>query len=184
MILGAKSNLLPSFIVIFFSIISCDNESTVSGNYLKINGFAQGSTFNIIYDDQRDLSSEINAVLTDFDKELSTYDNQSFISKINNSKDSCFSLTCFLLTFFAQLSIFESFNFLILPFIVKFSFILFICSLNVVDGIPTKMLTISRKLRRISRRLVRHLRLEIFEFWICDECWRLFNEFEWFSSVF
>lgn len=102
MILGAKSNFLPSFIVIFFSIISCDNESTVSGNYLKINGFAQGSTFNIIYDDQRDLSSEINAVLTDFDKELSTYDTQSFISKINNSKDSCFSLndhewfeTCF-----------------------------------------------------------------------------------------
>ena len=71
MILVAKSNFLPSFIVIFFSIISCDNESTVSGNYLKINGFAQGSTFNIIYDDQRDLSSEINAVLTDFDKELS-----------------------------------------------------------------------------------------------------------------
>ncbi|MEC9187271.1 MAG: hypothetical protein VX462_04880, partial [Bacteroidota bacterium] len=100
--MGAKSNLLPSFIVIFFSIISCDNKSTVSGNYLKINGFAQGSTFNIIYDDQRDLSSEINAVLTDFDKELSTYDTQSFISKINNSKDSCFSLndhewfeTCF-----------------------------------------------------------------------------------------
>ena len=102
MILGAKSNFLPYFIVIFFSIISCGNESTVSGNYLKINGFAQGSTFNIIYDDQRDLSSEINAVLTDFDKELSTYDTQSFISKINNSKDSCFSLndhewfeTCF-----------------------------------------------------------------------------------------
>ena len=83
MILGAKSNFLHSFIVIFFSVISCGNESTVKKSYLRINGFAQGSTFNIIYDDQRDLSPDINAVLTDFDKELSTYDSQSFISKIN-----------------------------------------------------------------------------------------------------
>ena len=102
MILEAKFNFLPPFIVILIFLISCDNGSTTTNNYLKINGFAQGSTFSIIYDDQRDFSTEINAVLTDFDKELSTYDKESFISEINNSNDSCFSLkdhewfeTCF-----------------------------------------------------------------------------------------
>ncbi len=102
MTLGVKSFFLPSFVVFSIFLISCDNGSNSSANYLKINGFAQGSTFSIIYNDQRDLSAEINAVLTDFDKELSTYDNESFISEINNSNDSCFSLndhewfeTCF-----------------------------------------------------------------------------------------
>ena len=102
MTLGVKSFSLTSSIVFLIFLISCENGSTPSGNYLKINGFAQGSTFSIIYDDQRDLSTEINAVLTDFDKELSTYDKESFISEINNSNDSCFSLkdhewfeTCF-----------------------------------------------------------------------------------------
>ena len=92
MILEAKFNFLPPFIVILIFLISCDNGSTTTNNYLKINGFAQGSTFSIIYDDHRDLSSEINTVLLDFDKELSTYDKESFISEINNSNDSCFSL--------------------------------------------------------------------------------------------
>ena len=92
MILEAKFNFLLPFIVILIFLISCDNGSTTTNNYLTINGFAQGSTFSIIYDDHRDLSSEINTVLLDFDKELSTYDKESFISEINNSNDSCFSL--------------------------------------------------------------------------------------------
>ena len=72
----------------FFLFISCDNSQNTSNhsNYLEVSGFAQGTTFSIIYNDEqlRDFSFEIDSILKSFDAELSLYVDSSDISKFNN----------------------------------------------------------------------------------------------------
>lgn len=51
--------------------------------YYKIRGFAQGTTFNIIYEGEEDFESEIVELLHRFDMSLSTYVDSSIISRIN-----------------------------------------------------------------------------------------------------
>ncbi len=55
---------------------------------IKIAGNAQGSTYHITYFDKqnRDLQPEIEKILSDFDKSVSTYLPSSIISKINSNK--------------------------------------------------------------------------------------------------
>ena len=85
------------FISLFIlSIWGCSN-SNVGGNqsdFIHITGNAQGTTFKIIYNDSlsRDFSIAIDSILNRVDQQLSTYDSTSFISLINNSKDTCFQL--------------------------------------------------------------------------------------------
>ncbi len=64
---------------------SCKNEPKLLPNYYKVSGYAQGTTYNIIYRDslQRDLSVSLDSVLRYFDGELSIYVDSSIISKIN-----------------------------------------------------------------------------------------------------
>jgi len=85
------------FVAIFiFSICSCSNRNKErnGSNFLHITGKAQGTTFEIIYNDSltRDFSVAIDSILNRVDQQLSTYDTTSFISSINNSKDTCFKL--------------------------------------------------------------------------------------------
>lgn len=65
---------------------SCSLDSSRS-NFIEISGFAQGTTFKIIYEDSlnRDLSSEIDSILRDFDNELSLYIDSSELSKFNKA---------------------------------------------------------------------------------------------------
>jgi thiamine biosynthesis lipoprotein len=53
--------------------------------YKKIHGFIQGTTYNITYQykKKKDLHPEIDTILHNFDKSLSTYDPKSIISRIN-----------------------------------------------------------------------------------------------------
>ena len=57
-----------------------------SNNYLEILGFAQGTTFSIIYNDslERDLSFAIDSILNEYDRELSIYIDSSLVSKFNS----------------------------------------------------------------------------------------------------
>lgn len=57
--------------------------------YYNIQGFAEGTSYNIIYQDDkdRDFQSEIEALLADFEKSLSVYDQNSIISKINRNEN-------------------------------------------------------------------------------------------------
>ena len=55
---------------------------------IKIEGFAQGTTYHIIYFDSlnRDLQPEIEKILENFDKSVSTYIPNSIISRINSNE--------------------------------------------------------------------------------------------------
>lgn len=57
--------------------------------YSNIRGIAEGTSYNIIYQDdlERDLQGEIENLLSDFEKSLSVYDHTSLISKINRNED-------------------------------------------------------------------------------------------------
>lgn len=72
------------------------NDTITSSFYFQTRGYAQGSTYNIIYKDKqkRDLSHSVDSILKAFDQELSIYIDSSTISKINQlPKDSSYSLS-------------------------------------------------------------------------------------------
>jgi len=54
---------------------------------MKISGFAQGTTYNITYENStnEDYSQDIDSILKAFDKSCSIYDSTSIISRINNN---------------------------------------------------------------------------------------------------
>lgn len=55
--------------------------------YLKISGFAQGTTYHITYENSNneDYSTDIESILKAFDQSLSTYDSTSIVSRVNNN---------------------------------------------------------------------------------------------------
>jgi thiamine biosynthesis lipoprotein len=70
-------------------------------NAIKIEGYAQGSTYHITYIDtqNRAFQAEIEKILTDFDNSLSTYIPNSIISRINSNQKNVivdnYFITCF-----------------------------------------------------------------------------------------
>ena len=79
------------FLVLTIVLISCETTDVKINNFLKVKGYAQGTTYNITYNDylQRDFSFSIDSILKIVDKQLSTYDTTSFISLLNSSLDTC-----------------------------------------------------------------------------------------------
>ena len=71
------------FVLAIFILAACQ---TKKSEYLKISGFAQGTTYNITYENSRgeDYANDIDSILKSFDKSLSIYDSTSIISRINN----------------------------------------------------------------------------------------------------
>lgn len=57
--------------------------------YCGIQGVAEGTNYNIIYQDEetRDFQPEIEHLLSEFEKSLSVYDSASIISRVNNNED-------------------------------------------------------------------------------------------------
>ena len=57
--------------------------------YYSIQGRAEGTSYNIIYQDaeDRDFQYDIDTLLADFEKSLSVYDDSSLISRINRNED-------------------------------------------------------------------------------------------------
>ena len=68
---------------------------------IKFEGNAQGTTYHITYFDKqnRDFQPEIEKILADFDKSVSTYDPTSIISRINSNEKNVivdkYFITCF-----------------------------------------------------------------------------------------
>lgn len=78
-----KKLVYLSSILLHFSLTSyCQQDA------IKIEGFAQGTTYHITYFDSinRDFQPEIEVILQDFDKSVSTYLPTSIISKINSNQ--------------------------------------------------------------------------------------------------
>ncbi|MFW5803717.1 MAG: FAD:protein FMN transferase, partial [bacterium] len=73
--------------ILFFIFISCGNLPNDHDVYIRLTGFAQGTTYHITYlkKGELDLQDKIDSLLHDFDHSLSTYDSTSIISRINRN---------------------------------------------------------------------------------------------------
>ncbi|MDP2889324.1 MAG: FAD:protein FMN transferase [Bacteroidota bacterium] len=69
------------------SILILASCQTKKSEYVKISGFAQGTTYNITYENSSNeyYAQAIDSILKAFDKSLSSYDSTSIISRINNN---------------------------------------------------------------------------------------------------
>jgi FAD:protein FMN transferase len=84
-----KRTVFSIIILLILSLLSCKENKPVFANF---NGFAQGSTYSIVYDnrkniDPQDLRQKVEKILADFDMSLSLYKDSSIISKINRNED-------------------------------------------------------------------------------------------------
>ena len=73
-------------LMMLLSLFSCvDREK----QYITIDGFAEGTTYHMIYRDEkmRDLQPQVEALLMEFENSLSAYNPQSIISKVNRNED-------------------------------------------------------------------------------------------------
>ena len=81
--------LVSILIILTISLSSCKDKSPVFANFT---GFAQGSTYSIVYDNKKnidpaELRNKVEKILSDFDMSLSVYKDSSIISKINRNED-------------------------------------------------------------------------------------------------
>jgi thiamine biosynthesis lipoprotein len=83
-----KKNILKALLlsVIVFTILLISHKNS-HGEYIKIAGFTQGTTYHITYrsPDGRNLQQQIDSLLADFDLSASIYLSNSIISRINNN---------------------------------------------------------------------------------------------------
>lgn len=95
-----RVNILFVILISLLTLESCNNskeekKTLKSSFYFQTTGYAQGTTYNVIYKDEnkRDLSNAVDSILKAFDQELSIYVDSSTISKVNKlQKDSSFLL--------------------------------------------------------------------------------------------
>lgn len=74
------------FLFIPALLSSCDPDE---GDYYKIRGFTQGTSYNITYQhpEEDDIKGRIDSLLRQFDLSLSSYEPGSIISRINTNED-------------------------------------------------------------------------------------------------
>ena len=77
------------FAFVLLQTLSSCKEKQVFSNF---NGFVQGTTYRIIYDNTKEINPEelkvkVEKILHDFDMSLSIYEDSSIISKINRNED-------------------------------------------------------------------------------------------------
>lgn len=75
--------ILPIIIVIIVGFIAMRGNNSVS--YQKDSGFIFGTSYNITYESNENLKSEIEAVLSKVDNSLSPFNEKSIITAINNN---------------------------------------------------------------------------------------------------
>jgi thiamine biosynthesis lipoprotein len=90
MIKRFRNSLKASLLLGGFFVLGCSNQPSrdaIQTEYLKVTGYAQGTTYTVIYSDSlsRDFSRSIDSLLVRFDSSLSTYKPNSIISQFNKS---------------------------------------------------------------------------------------------------
>mgnify|MGYP000145831221 CR=1 FL=1 len=84
----SEYKLIYIFLILLFSLSSCREESAT---YSSFNGFTQGTTYSMIFEDKEnitaeELRSQVEKKLRDFDMSLSIYEDSSIVSKINRNE--------------------------------------------------------------------------------------------------
>jgi thiamine biosynthesis lipoprotein len=106
MILEGSMRAWLTFVVILILFSS----SCKKDQYFYIEGFAQGTTFHITYEGQRNYSAEIDQILKDFDMSLSSYVDSSIISRINNNDPRVVPDSMFIAVFKKSKEVYETTN--------------------------------------------------------------------------
>jgi FAD:protein FMN transferase len=83
------NKLLAGLLLLAFITPACKDKKNVFANFT---GFAQGSTYSIIYEninniDPGELKAKVDKILSDFDMSLSLYNDSSIVSKINRNEN-------------------------------------------------------------------------------------------------
>ncbi|MCX6232447.1 MAG: FAD:protein FMN transferase [Bacteroidetes bacterium] len=92
---------MNKFLTVVFLFFSFSLAVQAQNNPIKINGFAQGTTFAVTYFDNenRGFKDEIEKILQDFDHSLSLWDPTSVICRVNNNDTSVildeYFISCF-----------------------------------------------------------------------------------------
>ena len=73
----------------FLNLSTCENEDA---EFMNLRGSIFGSTYNIIYENSKkiapdDLKKDVEKILHDFEKSLSSYDSSSLLNRINRNED-------------------------------------------------------------------------------------------------
>ena len=106
-----KKNL-PAIIIVIITALLVVRLSLhrFPGTYIKLAGFTQGTTYHITYKskDQLNLQDEIDTLLADFDRSLSTYLPGSIISRINRNDITVRPDSHFLKVFHKALEVFKA----------------------------------------------------------------------------
>lgn len=66
------------------SWLSCKDSKVKTGNYLKSHGKTMGTTYNLTYESSTNLKPQVDSILLDINKSVSTYIPTSTISILNN----------------------------------------------------------------------------------------------------
>lgn len=76
-------------IVLVLTFFGCTNEP--KNNTIEINGFAQGTTYHIVYinSNGENFQRSIDSLLIEIDNSLSTYNKKSIITRFNNADSVC-----------------------------------------------------------------------------------------------
>ncbi len=106
------SLILLVAIAVVWLIRNKNSENTEDRTYTYINGNAQGTTYNITYEDslKRNFKRSIDSLLTQFDSSLSTYKEDSEINKFNQNDSLVFDLPYFLPVLEASKKAYEASN--------------------------------------------------------------------------
>lgn len=84
-----RINIFTIILLSALSLVSCRKKEPVFANFT---GYAQGSTYSIVYDNKKNLDpaeirQKVEKILADFDMSLSNYKDSSIISRINRNED-------------------------------------------------------------------------------------------------
>lgn len=84
-----KTKIISGIIGLTAALVSagCGPATTSDTSYTTVDGFAQGSTYHIVYYDPqgRDLGTNIEELLEDFDNSLSVYNPSSLLTRLNEN---------------------------------------------------------------------------------------------------
>jgi FAD:protein FMN transferase len=83
------NKLLSVLVTLVLLLTACETKKSVFQNFT---GFTQGSTYSIVYDNEKDinpieLKQNVENILHNFDMSLSVYQDSSIISKINRNEE-------------------------------------------------------------------------------------------------
>lgn len=81
-----RASLSSFLLLLMAATASCDR--TPASNYVTIDGFAQGSTYHFVVEqeDSTGLQAQIDSVLTEIDNSLSVYNDSSLLSRLNRGE--------------------------------------------------------------------------------------------------